>query len=177
MTTSAIVQDGPRAGPPPPDAGCHAVAMNPEPDLRTAIVVGPRPEDCDVVDGSERRTVGYAAPFASRAAELRPGHLVALAPGPDGRELVVWRWFDAVVVDASGEQVRLWEPAHGEVDAVRRRPGATHREGSRAYLSAGLPGAPWWLAGPADVAGQDADVERDEVRAFYAEHGLWERLV
>jgi hypothetical protein len=144
--------------------------------LRTAVVVRPRPSECDVVAGGGRDTVGYAAPFASRAAELAPGHLVALAPGPDGRELVVWRWFDAVVVDASGEQVRLWEPAHGEVVAVRRRPQQVHRDGTRAYLSAGLPGAPWWVAGPADAAPGAADVELDAVRAFYAEHGLWERL-
>lgn len=68
--------------------------------------------------------------------------------------------------------MRVWEPAHGEVSARARRP--EHRVGGRAYLSAGLPGAPWWLAGPADVAPEDADVELGEVVAFYDEHDLWD---
>ncbi len=35
--------------------------------------------------------------------------------------------------------IRLWEPAHGEVVAQRRRPQQRHDRGTRAYLSAGLP--------------------------------------
>jgi hypothetical protein len=73
-------------------------------------------------------------------------------------------------------RVRLWEPAHGEVSAQPRRPEQPHRPGTRAYLSAGLPGAQWWVAGPTQVAPEDADVERGEVVAFYDEHGLWDRL-
>jgi hypothetical protein len=32
------------------------------------------------------------------------------------------------------------------------------------------------VAGPADVPAEEADVELDEVRRFFVEHGLWERL-
>jgi hypothetical protein len=118
-------------------------------------------------------TVGYAAPFRSRAAELKPGQLVALTPSADASGLIVWRWFDAVVLGSAHGTVRLWEPAHGEVLATPRRPDLPYRTGGRAYASAGLPGADWWVAGPADVAPEAADVELDEVRRFYDEHKLW----
>ena len=146
----------------------------PPPRLRTAVVVAPSPAQCVVVADGSRRTVGYAVPFGSRAAELRPGHLVALAPGEP--ELVVWRWFDAVVVEQQAADVRVWEPAHGEVSARARRPEQPVPPGTRAYLSGGLPGAEWWLAGPTGVAAEDADVELDEVVAFYDRHGLWDGL-
>ena len=144
---------------------------SPPPPLRTAVVLEPSAERCVVGSGGGRRTVGYAGPFGARAAELRPGHLVALAPGEP--EVVVWRWFDAVVLDLHQGVARLWEPAHGEVSARARRP---VRAGARAYLSAGFPGAEWWLAGPTDVEPEDADVELDEVVAFYEAHGLWDDL-
>ncbi len=35
------------------------------------------------------------------------------------------------------------------------------RPGTRAYLSAGLPGADWWVAGHATTAADQADVELD----------------
>jgi len=89
--------------------------------------------------------------------------------------MVVWRWYDAVVVGEEAGLVRLWEPAHGEVEAHPRR--AEHRlPGSRAYLSAGLPGADWWVAGPAVAEAKDADVELDEVARFCTQHGLWPEL-
>jgi hypothetical protein len=145
------------------------------PALRTAVVLEPGPSECVVGTGEGRRTVGYSAPFGARANELRPGHLVALADSDP--ELVVWRWFDAVVLGPQDDgEVRLWEPAHGAVAARPRRPERRLRPGSRAYLSGGLAGAEWWVAGPADVTPEDADVELDEVAAFYAEHGLWDRL-
>jgi hypothetical protein len=157
------------------DATDEDVGMTPPlPPLRTAVVVEPGADSCVVVSSHDRRTVGYAAPFGSRAAELRPGQLVALAAGEP--ELVVWRWFDAVVLAIGDGQVRLWKPAHGEVSAQPRRPDREPRPGTRAYLSAGLPGAEWWVAGPVDAAPEDADVERDEVVAFYEAHGLWDRL-
>jgi hypothetical protein len=143
----------------------------PDRPLRTAVVLEPTPDRCVVLAGGRRERVGYAPPFGARAAELRPGHLVALTG-----DLVVWRWFDAVVLDADEGRLRLWEPAHGEVSAQPRRPDRQHRPGTRAYLSAGLPGADWWVAGPADVAPEDADVELDEVAAFYARHGLWDAV-
>jgi hypothetical protein len=51
------------------------------------------------------------------------------------------------------------------------------RPGTRAYLSAGLPGAEWWVAGPAATAAESADVELDEVERLYTEHNLWDDLV
>ena len=81
--------------------------------------------------------------------------------------MVVWRWYDAVVLGSDTESVRLWEPAHGEVAAQRRRPQQQYGPGTRAYLSAGLPGAEWWVAGKAVDQAEDAEVELDEVeRAF-----------
>ena len=143
----------------------------PQHRLHTAVVLEPGPQQCVVGASSGRATVGYAAAFGSRAAELRPGQLVAVTPD----DLVVWRWFDAVVLghgDGDGD-VQLWEPAHGEVRAQARRPEREVRLGSRAYLSGGLPGAEWWVAGPTDVAAEEADVELDEVVAFYDAHDLW----
>ena len=74
------------------------------------------------------------------------------------------------------ELVRLWEPAHGEVVAQPRRRGQHRQPGTRAYLSAGLPGAEWWVAGPAVARAEDADVELDEVERFYTERSLWPGL-
>jgi hypothetical protein len=141
---------------------------------RTAVVLRPGPDSCVVTSSGGSRTVGYSLPFGARAAELRPGHLLALIDGEP--ELVVWRWYDAVVLEVDADGALLWEPAHGEVRAQRRRPTRPLLPGTRAYASAGLPGADWWVAGPAEIAPEDADVERDEVVAFYAEHGLWDRL-
>jgi hypothetical protein len=144
--------------------------------LRPAVVINPGPETCEVFREGRTTPVRYSAPFQPRAAELRPGHLVALAPRLDGPDLVVWRWFDAVVLRTQETRVHLFEPAHGDVLARPRRPDRQYRTGSRAYLSAGLPGADWWVAGPADVPAEEADVELDDVRRFFVDHGLWERL-
>ncbi len=87
----------------------------------------------------------------------------------------MWRWYDAVVLDeeAAGS-VRLWEPAHGEVVAQRRRSAQRYEPGTRAYLSAGLPGnVEWWVAGPVTARAEDADVELDEVRRLYTDNKLW----
>jgi hypothetical protein len=42
---------------------------------------------------------------------------------------------------------------------------------------AGLPGAEWWVAGPATTRAETADVELDEVERFCTDHDLWKRLV
>jgi hypothetical protein len=84
----------------------------------------------------------------------------------------VWRWFDAVVVDQDGVTVTLWEPFHGTVTAQSRHRDRSYPRGSRACASAGLPGAEWWVAGPAVDKAEDADVELDEVDTFFASHGL-----
>jgi hypothetical protein len=105
---------------------------------------------------------------------VSPGHLVAIATGPTGSEAIVWRWYDAVVLGPEDDgSVRLWEPAHGEVIA-QPRPSYDQRDlGSRAYASAGLPGAEWWVAGSVNNAPHSADVELDDVDALYAENNLW----
>ena len=140
---------------------------------RTAVVLRPGEDRCEVSFGSETAAVGYAAPFGSRAATLTPGHLVAVTEDQD--RLVLWRWYDAVVLEQSTEHVRLWEPGHGEVLAQARDPQLRYAVGTRAYASAGLPGADWWVEGPVSAV-ELADVAIDEVLAFYAEHDLWGRL-
>jgi hypothetical protein len=87
--------------------------------------------------------------------------------------VVVWRWYDAIVLDSGPDSVRLWEPAHGESTAQRRRPQQQYRPGTRAYLSAGLPGADWWVAGRAVDRPEDADVELGEVERLYTAHDMW----
>ena len=124
--------------------------------------------------GDETALVGYSRPFGSRASSLTPGHLVAVTAVAEAAPLIIWRWYDAVVLEQSADQVRLWEPAHGEVLARSRRPQNRLRPGTRAYASAGLPGADWWVEGP--VGPGEADVAMDQVHDFYNEHGLWSRL-
>jgi len=85
----------------------------------------------------------------------------------------VWRWFDAVVLGPEADgSVRLWEPAHGEVVARARPSYKNQLPGSRAFASAGLPGAEWWVADSTDH-GLVADVELDDVDSLYTENGLW----
>jgi len=78
-----------------------------------------------------------------------------------------------VVIGSDQELVRLWEPAHGEIAARRRRPEQRYDPGTRAYASAGLPGADWWVAGRAVHQAEEAEVELDEVARLYTEHDLW----
>ena len=106
--------------------------------------------------------------FDSRSPSLRRGPrgchpVISVAAAADGAEAVVWRWYDAVVLGEEAGLVRLWEPAHGEVVAHPRHAGLHRQPGTRAYLSAGLPGADWWVAGAAVAVAEDADVELDEV--------------
>jgi hypothetical protein len=117
----------------------------------------------------------FAPLFPSpRTERVSPGHLVAIATAPDGADVVVWRWYDAVVLgEEAPDLVRLWEPAHGEVVAQRRRSQQRYELGTRAYLSAGLPGADWWVAGPVTARAEEADVELDEVERLYTENALW----
>lgn len=150
--------------------------MTPLP-LRLALVLQTTEDAATVVADDEPVEVAYAAVFPRpRTERVSPGHLVALAALPDGTPLVVWRWYDAVVLGRADGQVRLWEPGHGEVTATPREPERTYRPGSRAYLSAGLAGADWWVAGPAVDRAGAAQVELDEVGRFLTEHDLWGRL-
>jgi hypothetical protein len=144
------------------------------PRLRCGIVLRSDEDACQVIAGGETATVRYAAQFpAPRRERVLPGHLVAVAEIPDA-SVVVWRWYDAVVLGSDGESVRLWEPAHGEVAAQRRRSREQHGPGTRAYLSAGLPGAEWWVAGRAVDRAEDAEVELDEVERLYTGHNMWD---
>jgi hypothetical protein len=150
-------------------------AVVPPQRLWTARVIRVREHGCDVWSHGEVSSAGFAPMFPSpRAERVSPGHLVAIAAGPDGAGVVVWRWYDAVVLSTEDDgSVRLWEPAHGEVIAQARESYSKQDPGSRAYASAGLPGAGWWVAGGASGAPQNADVELDDVNALYAENDLW----
>lgn len=141
--------------------------------LSCGIVLRVQEDSCQILRAGRESWVSFAQPFPSpRTERVSPGHLVAVAAATDGAEAVVWRWYDTVVLGEEAGLVRLWEPAHGEVVA-RPRPGPQHRPGTRAYASAGLPGADWWVAGSAVTEAADAEVDLEEVSRFCTEHGLW----
>jgi hypothetical protein len=142
--------------------------------LDLAIVLRADEEECTVFSAEKSTVVPFAAVFPRpRRDRVAPGHLVAVAALPDGRDVVIWRWFDAVVVEVVGLEVRVWEPVHGEVIARPRDEQAVPQPGSRAYVSAGLPGAEWWLAGPAVTSARFAEVDLDEVERFFTDNELW----
>ena len=147
--------------------------------LRSAIVVGVHEDFCTIVLGNQFARARYATHFPTpRVERLSPGHLVAVGAAPDGGDVVVWRWYDAVVVDSTGgELVAMWEPAHGNVLAHRRLLHRKLQPGTRAYLSAGLPGADWWVTGPTTAHGEAADVELGEVERFYTDNDLWSTVI
>jgi hypothetical protein len=143
--------------------------------LRCGIVLRAEEDACQILAGGQVVSVRYASQFpAPRRERVLPGHLVAVAGEPGVSAVVVWRWYDAVVLGSEPGSVRLWEPAHGEVAAQRRWPQQRYDPGTRAYLSAGLPGAEWWVAGKAVDRAEDADVELDEVARLYTEHDMWD---
>jgi hypothetical protein len=145
------------------------------PRLRCGIVLRSAEDACQVLAGGKTISVRYAPQFpVPRRERVLPGHLVAVAEAHGVCGVVVWRWYDAVVLGSDAGTVRLWEPAHGEVAAQRRRPQQRYGPGSRAYLSAGLPGALWWVAGRAADKPEDAEVELDEVERLYTEHDMWD---
>lgn len=132
--------------------------------LRTAVVLEVAEESCRVVtDGGVEDAAFLDAFPRPRVERVSPGHLVAVA----GRR-VVWRWYDAVVVEQGADTVTLYEPAHGTVSASPRTARA-YALGSRAWLSAGLPGADWWVTSPVDAP---VEVELDEVVALFEHWGV-----
>lgn len=146
--------------------------------LRCGIVLSVQEDACELLGQGQLSSVGYATLFPSpRTERVSPGHPVAVAIAPDGTEVVVWRWYDAVVLGQETGLIRLWGPAHGAVVAQPRRVQQPRQPGTRAYLSAGLPSADWWVAGAAVARAEDADVELDEVERFYTERDLWNRLI
>ena len=123
------------------------------------------------------RPVRIAPMFPSpRTERVQPGTLVSMTIASNGVETVLWRWYDAVILGDEEDAIRLWGPAHGEVLAQPRAEYLHGQPRSRAYLSAGLPGADCWVAGPATATAQDADVELGEVEKVSTEHGLWDTL-
>lgn len=148
------------------------------PGLYCGIVLGVEEDLCQVLTAGQVVSVRYAPYFpAPRTQRVSPGHLVAVADLPVGLHAVVWRWYDAVVLGNEADATRLWEPGHGEIVATRRRPQQRHNPGTRAYVSAGLPGADWWVADRAVDRPEDADVELIEVERFYTEHDLWDSMI
>jgi hypothetical protein len=149
------------------------------PELRCAIALRVEEHVCEVWTEGQVTPVGYAPQFPSpRTERVSPGHLVAIARTPSRKDVAVWRWYDALVLgEEPDNSVRLWEPAHGEVVAQPRQQHQQWDPGSRAYLSAGLPGADWWVAGPVVVQPDKAQVELNEVRHLYTENGLWEEAL
>jgi hypothetical protein len=157
-----------------PDSAREDTAI---PQLRCGIVLRVKEDVCQVLTDGQVVSVRYAPLFpAPRTERVSPGHLVAIAEVPRGADVVLFRWYDAVVLGNEAGSVRLFEPAHGEVVARPRRPEQRHDPGTREYLSAGLPGAEWWVAGKAVDRAEDADVELNEVERFYTEHGMWESV-
>jgi hypothetical protein len=143
--------------------------------LHCGIVLRAEEDTCQILSGGQLVSVRYASGFpAPRRERVSPGHLVAIAEAPEVSAVVVWRWYDAVVLSINADSVRLWEPAHGEVAARPRNPQQNYRPGTRAYLSAGLPGAEWWVASRTVDQAEDAEVELDEVERLYTENNMWD---
>ncbi|MGI8683437.1 MAG: hypothetical protein ACR2JO_15205 [Mycobacteriales bacterium] len=148
-----------------------------EPVLRLAIVLSTSEDACTVFAQDEQAMVSYAVPFPGpRTERVAPCNLVAIAAAPNGSDVVVWRWYDAVVLGEADGQIRLWEPTHGVVLAQARDLRRAYRPGSRAYLSAGLAGGNGWVAGATVARAEAAVVELDEVQLFFTHHDLWDRL-
>jgi hypothetical protein len=146
--------------------------------MRCGIVLQVEEDVCQVMTQGQVVSVRYASQFPRpRTERVSPGHLVAVAEAPGASAAVVWRWYDALVLASEAGSIRLWEPAHGEVVAQPRRPQQQHHPGTRAYLSAGLPGAEWWVAGRTVERAEDADVELIEVERLYTDHGLWDSVM
>ncbi len=158
-------------------SGSESLPAGDQPRLRRGIVLRSQEDACEVLIEGRPTRARYVGAFPSpRVERVSPGHLVALATAAGDTPVVVFRWYDAVVLGAAGDRVRMWEPAHGEVLATPRRSRQPWQPGTRAYLSAGLPGADWWVAGHATTAAEQADVELDEVEGFCTEHDLWDQL-
>lgn len=143
--------------------------------LTTAVVVSAAEDACTVWSTDGVVSIGFAPRFPSpRLHRMSPGHLVAIATALDDRSIVVWRWFDTVILDGSdGASVRLWEPGHGEIIALESEHFQPRSPGTRAYASTGLRGTHWWVSGPVVENPSHADVELDDVRALYDNNGLW----
>jgi len=157
--------------------GNHSHSREADRALHGATVLDAMADECLVYGNGREYVARYAAPFGSKSGTVAPGHLVAIHVTQSESSLVLWRWYDALVIrDGPDGTVEMWEPAHGTVTAVRRQVGTELRPGGRAYLSAGLAGAPWWVNDMVTSSPEDANVEFGEVVAFYDEHELWSQV-
>jgi hypothetical protein len=70
----------------------------------------------------ETNSIRFAPVFPSpRTERVSPGHLVAIASGPHGVEVVVWPWYDAVLLGSEPDgSLRRWKLAHGQATANPR---------------------------------------------------------
>jgi surface antigen len=67
--------------------------------LRCGIVLRAEEDACQILAGGQVVSVRYASQFpAPRREPVLPGHLVAVAGAPGVSAVVVWRWYDAVVL-------------------------------------------------------------------------------
>ena len=109
------------------------------PNLRSAVVLRVAETWCQVRIGEDLQRARFAPQFPSpRTERVSPGHLVAIAQAPDHGEVVLWRWYDTVVIEHHDDgTVLLWEPAHGEVVAAARPHCPRLLPGGRAFASAG----------------------------------------
>ena len=143
--------------------------------LTLAVVLDVTENACTTWSREGGAVTQFAMQFPQpRVERVSAGHLVAVATATDGRSAIVWRWYDAVVLgDDSPGRVQLWEPGHGVVDASKTVHYEARPPGARAYASAGLHGSEWRVSGPVVENPADAEVELDEVRAFFDDTGLW----
>ncbi len=145
------------------------------PQLCAYRVLSVNERACRVWADGEAVEVRFSATFPRpRMERVAPGHLVAVTSGRDVPEVVVWRWFDAVVVGPLVDGgVALWEPAHGEVAGRARDFAVPQEPGCRAYVSAGLPGADWWIACAVEDGPDGVSFDLEQVIALYDENDLW----
>ena len=103
-----------RRAPPDHVGECDTVDMpsscagGASPGLRRAVVLRVSERDCETWAGGGVESIPFAPMFpAPRTERVRPGHLVAIATPASGPEVVVWRWYDAVVLgtETSGRSV------------------------------------------------------------------------
>jgi hypothetical protein len=146
------------------------------PHLRTYRVLSVSEHACRIWADGNVASVRFSATFPTpRVERVAPGHLVAVTSGPNSPTVVVWRWFDAIVLGSTADDgaVRLWEPLHGEVVALTRPWYVTQEPGSRVFASAGLPGADWWVACSTTGSAETVIVELDDVAMLYNDNDLW----
>lgn len=118
-----------------PAAGHNESVETPGPPrLTCGIVLHTWEDECRIAAAGHSACVRYAPLFpAPRRERVLPGHLVAVAAAADSA-VVVWRWYDAVVLASDAAAVRLWEPP-----TVRSVPGAAGRGSTGKPRSAPLP--------------------------------------